>query len=267
MTAHSAPPAASVQTVALTPTLNADLFVPTQGIRHPLIVAASGGGWRRGGRADLNHWGAFFARHGIAFASVDYRRSTEGAVFPDNLCDLETGICALHAQAQDLGLDGARIALLGASAGAHLSALAALGDRLPPLRAMACIYGPYDLLKHWQEDIAKSPERSANLTERMLGCGPFDDPLRYHRASPLRQITTARALPVFLSWGLLDPAIDPQQSLDFAQALQQAGFPVRRRVFPDAGHFWFTEDDLADPQTHAAKLSGDLLRFFTRVLA
>ena len=262
------------KTIALTdgdqtPDLQADLFLPAGGSDVPLIIAASGGGWRRGSRSDLGQWGEFFAAQGIAFASVDYRRAATAPAFPQNVNDVAQGARFLAKNAGSYGFDAARIAFLGVSAGAHLTALAMLSDAYgtPPLRGFAGIYGPYDVLHHWQEDIAKSPNRGDNLTERMLGTGPFDAPDIYHQASPIRQITSAKALPIFLSWGQLDPAISPRQSEDFAIALQQAGFPVRRRVFPDAGHFWFSDDDLAVPETHAAKVSGDLLRFFKRIFA
>ena len=248
-------------------TLCADLFLPENARNVPLVVAASGGGWRRGKRQDLAQWGRFFAQNGIAFATVDYRRAVNGPVFPDNLRDIANAIVGMVDQAADHGIDASRIALLGVSAGAQLTALSYLSDQceLPMISGMACIYGPYDLFAHWQEDLAKSYERSGNLTERMMGCTPFDDPLAYHRASPIRQITSAKAIPVFLSWGLLDPAIDPKQSADFAMALQQAGYPVRTRVFPDAGHFWFSDEDITDPNSHAAKVSADLLRFYKRI--
>ncbi|WP_051558861.1 alpha/beta hydrolase [Allorhizobium undicola] len=252
----------------------ADLWLPeasdaAASAPAPLVVAASGGGWRRGSRSDLAQWGRFFAASGIAFASMDYRRAVSGPAFPGNVEDVAFAANALARKAPELGLDETRIALLGVSAGAHLSTLAHLSRDydLPALRGLAAIYGPYDLVQHWQEDLRKATDRKNNLTERMMGCGPFDDPELYHRASPIRQIRADAALPVFLSWGQLDPAIDPAQSQNFAEALQQAGFQVRTRVFPDAGHFWFSEDDVCDPLTHAGRVSADLLRFFRRIFA
>lgn len=246
--------------------LNADLYLPRSDTPPPLVVAASGGGWRRGKRQDLAQWGAVFAAHGMAFATVDYARALNGPAFPQNVQDVTTSTQMLVRQATDLGIDSGRVGLLGVSAGAHLAALSYLtgGAGLPIISALACIYGPFDLLTHWQEDLAKSPDRTHNLTERMLGCGPFDDPDLYHRASPMRQIRAPKAIPAFLSWGQLDPAIDPAQSAEFAAALQQAGFPVRTRVFPDAGHFWFSDEDVTDSATHAARVAPDLMRFFTR---
>jgi len=248
--------------------LDADLYLPENRPDAPLIVAVSGGGWRRGGRNDLAHWGRFFADNGIAFASIDYRRALTGPAFPGNCDDVVRGLSFLSKNGSTYGYDDSRIGLLGASAGAHLSALAMLrgGDDAPVLKAFAGIYGVYDLQRHWQDDLAKSPSLDANLTEKMMGCGPFDNPELYTQASPQRLVTSDKAIPAFLSWGQKDIAIKPEQSAEFARTLEQAGFQVRTRVFSDAGHFWFSEDNLGDPTTFAAQLSTDLLRFFKRQL-
>ena len=249
-------------------TLQADLFSPIDAEPAPLIIAASGGGWRRGHRSQLGHWGRFFAANGIGFASIDYRRCTDGPCFPDNMLDVVACIKELQRGAEDYGFAADRFALLGASAGAHLMASALLSPELGSLslKAFSGIYGVYDLHRHWRCDLAKTQSRQANLTENMIGAGPFDDPAIYHAASPLRHVVSKKALPAFLSWGAKDDAIDPAQSEDFSLALKQAGFNVRTRVFADAGHFWFSDNDLKIPGSFAAQLAPDLLQFFERHL-
>ena len=248
--------------------LQADLYSPIGTDAAPLIIAASGGGWRRGHRTQLRHWGQLIAQHGIGIASIDYRRCTDGPCFPGNKQDVISCVQELHQNAETFGFAADRIALLGASAGAHLMALALFSPELAaiPLKAFSGIYGVYDLHRHWRCDPAKSQDRQANLTESMIGTGPFDDPDIYHAASPLRHIVSAKALPTFLTWGAKDDAIDASQSEDFALALKQAGYNVRTRVFADAGHFWFSDNDLNMPSSFAAQLAPDLLQFFQRHL-
>lgn len=249
--------------------LLADLYLPqpAQG-PVPLIVAASGGGWRRGDRQALGQWGSHFSRQGIAFASVDYARATDGPAWPQNAQDVAAALAYFGNKGADHGIDPARIGALGVSAGAHLTALALLSDAFdtPQVLCFAGIYGVYDLMAHWQHDLVVHARPSDDLTARMIGCTPYEDPQRYHDASPLRQITYKAAMPVFLSWGHLDREVCPSQSADFAAALRQAGFPVRCREFDDAGHFWFSEDSLNAPVTAAARLAPDLTQFFRRAL-
>ncbi|MDI6028435.1 alpha/beta hydrolase fold domain-containing protein [Corticibacterium sp. UT-5YL-CI-8] len=248
--------------------LHADLYRP-EGINAPLIVAASGGGWRRGGRQGLDRWGQYFAKSGFAFASVDYARAASGSIWPRNAEDVAAGLSYFGRDGARHGVDVERIGALGVSAGAHLTALALLSHRFetPQVRCFAGIYGVYDLMAHWQADLAAHAKPGEDPTERMLGATPFDDPQRFHDASPLRQITYGKAMPVFLSWGHADRDVSPQQSAAFATALKQAGYAVRCREFKEAGHFWFSEEDPEHASSLAAQVAPDLLRFFERSLA
>lgn len=248
--------------------LQADLYLPSGKGLHPLVVGVSGGGWVRGHRRALGDWGCWLAARGFAFASIDYQRVEDGPAWPQNLHDVAAGLTFLSANAATLGLDPARIAVLGVSAGAHLAALALLSRDVPtpPVAGFAGIYGVYDLMSHWQADLWRNAAPGTDKTEAMLGAAPFDDPQRFHDASPLRQITFGAAMPVLLVWGGADTEVSPRQSEDFAQALTQARFPVRSMKLPDAGHMWFSEDGPEVVGSHSARTAPHLLRFLTSVL-
>lgn len=240
---------------------------------HPAVLAVPGGAWLRGDKAALAGWGRWLAGQGIALFAVDYRRATHGPVFPGNARDVRAALLFLAGQAEALGLDADRFAILGASAGAHLAALVALaGNRepvrgdgepaLPRLRALIGIYGVYDLFSHWQADLAFNVGAGHDAAGRMLGADPYDDPPLYASASPLRQIRRAdNALPVLLAWGTHDRDVLPAQSEAMALALKQAGFNVRQRPVDGATHYWFSEQDPTEPGSFSAQLAPDLLRF------
>lgn len=90
----------------------------------PLVVFVHGGGWKRGdkrmmtGSAKLAHWQA----QGYAVASVNYRLVPDATV-EQQAADVATALAWLSDNADALGFDGGRIALVGHSAGAHLAAL------------------------------------------------------------------------------------------------------------------------------------------------
>jgi acetyl esterase/lipase len=249
------------------------LWRPATAGPHPVVLAVPGGAWLRGDKAALAGWGRWLAGQGIALFAVDYRRATHGPVFPGNAQDVRAALLFLADQADSLGLDADRIAMLGASAGAHLAALVALaGDReplrgagepaLPRLRALVGIYGVYDLFSHWQADLAFNAGTGRDAATRMLGADPFDDPPLYAAASPLRQIRRSdNGLPVLLSWGTHDADVLPAQSEAMALALKQAGFHVRQRPVLGATHYWFSDQDPTEPGSFSAELAPDLLRF------
>lgn len=247
--------------------LQADLHLPAGDGPFALILGISGGGWVRGHRGVLNAWGRYFAGRGLAFASIDYRRAAAGApAYPGNAKDVAAGLQYFFDHGLEHGIDPQRIGVLGISAGGHLGALVSLSEDFisPPPKAFAGIYGVYDLLAHWQADRAVNSVAAPDKTECMLGKGPFSDPLLYHMASPLRQVTGRRSMPVFLCWGHLDRDVSPNQSSAFADVLRQAGFPVTALEFPDAAHLWFSEDGPDVPGSHSARLAPALLRFFQR---
>jgi acetyl esterase/lipase len=101
-------------------------------------------------RGALAAWGHFLSEQGFAFASIDYRRAVDGPVFPGNAEDVAAALIHFTRSGAEHGIDTSRIALLGASAGAHLGALVTLNEAFgaPRPRAFAGIYGVYDLVAH-----------------------------------------------------------------------------------------------------------------------
>ena len=247
-----------------------DLYLPQGQGPRPVIVAVHGGGWRRGSRKALAQWGHFLARSGIAMLAISYRLTTSGAVWPDNLDDVAAALEWLQGRGDAHGLDLNRVGLLGASAGAHLAALAALTRheiRCPPICALVGVYGVYDLTAHWQSDLIKAAPAVENPTVRMMGGTPIDDPRRYFDASPISHVShAARSLRVQLIYGDHDQDIDCTQSLNFATRLRQAGAMVQAVPVLGAGHLWFSAEDMTDPSSHCAYVAPRLLAFLKQHL-
>ncbi len=262
--------------------LSGDLYLPAGAGPHPILLAVPGGAWRGGRRAGLRHWGEYLARHGHAVFSIDYRQAIEAPSFPQAAQDVLAAAQFLSGEGARHGLDPDRLSLLGASAGAHLGALTALAGDLAPFfgayptdphaavrprfRALIAAYGIYDLFAHWQETRQSNAAPGEDVTERFLGCDPYDDPERYTLASPLRHVAYRHnALKVLLVWGTHDVAVSPRQTESFRLALEQARFFVRACPVVGAGHFWFSEDPPDDPLGFTAAVGPRILRFLERV--
>jgi acetyl esterase/lipase len=246
-----------------------DLYLPEGVGPHPVIVAVHGGGWRRGSPRALAQWGRYLSAHGIAVLATGYRLSAQGKVWPRNLDDVKTALRFVQAHGPAHGLDVARCGLLGASAGAHLAALAALtrSDDLPPVKLLVGVYGVYDLTRHWQSDLIKNAPAAEDPTVRMLGASPLDDPKLYFEASPLSHVTHAvRRLKAQLIYGDHDEDIDCAQSQAFALRLRQAGAFVQSVCVPGAGHLWFSSEDMTEPTSHCAFVAPRLLGFLQQHL-
>ena len=102
--------------------LTGDLYLPKGLDKAPVIVAVHGGGWVAGSPDSLNAWAPEMARNGYAVFAIRYRLSKPGAIsYPGAVYDVKSAVQFVRAKAGELGLDPARVALAGASAGAHLA--------------------------------------------------------------------------------------------------------------------------------------------------
>src|SRR5438094_5498646 len=209
-------------------TLLGDLYLPAAGGTFPALVAAQGGGWQAGARSAFQYWGPYLAARGYALFAISYRLAKKGQkMFPQAVTDIRAAVQFVRGSASEFKLDPARIGLFGASAGAHLAALAALGadkfkDAYPgdphavasaKVKAFIGVYGVYDLVEMWQRYQLQSPRE--NNIENFLGCAPMDDPQRYFDASPINYATFANnQIGVFLAVGTEDDLVNRRAQTD-----------------------------------------------------
>jgi acetyl esterase/lipase len=257
--------------------LAGDLFLPTGPGPHPALVAVHGGGWRVGARASLHNWGQHLAARGTAVFSVSYRLAAKGKkTYPGAAHDIVAAVQYLRGEAKDLRIDSARIGLMGASAGAHLSALVGLGTQSghflkaypndkfagvdATVKVVVGIFGVYDMYANWVDFNRQTP--GDNATEIFLGCTPMDDRKLYFDASPISYATFANnKVRVFLSWGTEDDLVNVhEQSEPFLLALKQAGFFARTSVVQGAPHYW-TGEPMDEPGSFTGFLAPRLIRF------
>ena len=263
--------------------LTGDLYFPSGGARVPIMIAIHGGGWKRGDKAFYRFIGPYLAERGIAVFSVNYRLvdpETGADAYPAAVHDVRAAVQYVRSRAHDLNIDPDRIALMGDSAGGHLSALVALaGDRKPfagtqeeafpgvssRCKAVVGVYGVYDLVAQWRHDQISRPRDQ--ISEIFVGRSPIDDREVFYEASPLTYATTAGNKTSFLLvWGESDDVVDhTTQSVVMLEALQQAKYFVRTVIMHDAPHFWIS-DPLDEHDSFSARLMPRLYRFLSEQL-
>jgi acetyl esterase/lipase len=245
------------------------------------LIGVPGGGWRICVRASLREWGFYLASRGYGLFVIDYRLATPTRkAFPEAVHDVLAAVRFIRSSGAELSIDPSRIGLLGASAGAHLAALAAFGgdagfggrsdDAVAAtpahVKALVAVCGVYDLFRHWQDDLGRNPEPQWNIARNFIGADPYEDPSAYFAASPLRHIAYEKnQMPVLVSWSTSDDVVDPAQSESFVRALQQARFTVRTHRLPGASHFWFSES-LQDTSSATASFAPRLMQFLDLAL-
>jgi acetyl esterase/lipase len=180
-----------------------DLYLPKEAKSVPAVVAVHGGGWVAGVRGAFQYWGPYLAERGIAMFAISYRFATKAKAFPHAVQDVLAGVQFVRSKASAFGIDAARIGLLGASAGAHLAALAALSGKKfaggypqdsfasvdPSVKALVGVYGIYDALAMWNAYQIQGG-RDNNI-EKFIGAPPMENRQTYFDASPMSYATYA----------------------------------------------------------------------------
>ena len=208
----------------------------------PGVLHIHGGGFMIGS-VEAEHAGAALMAidSGAVVVSVDYRLAPEHP-YPAGLHDCYAALTFLHAEAGGLGVDPARVAVVGASAGGGLSAATALlardlggpplcfqmlqipelDDRLDTPSMQAFVDSPV-----WNRPLAVISWR-AYLGE-LSGAG--DVPVY---AAPARASDLSGLPPAYISTAENDPLRD--EGIIYAMRLLQAGVSVELHQFPGTFH-------------------------------
>lgn len=261
--------------------LTGELYRPQGLDRAPVIVAVHGGGWQGGSPEAFKLYGPYLARHGYAVYAIRYRLAKPGVKsYPDAVYDVKAAVQFVRARAADLGVDPARVALMGASAGGHLAALVGVAAGEPAfsakyrddpnaavpadVKAVVSFYGVYDMQAQWEHDQLSRP--FDQITEKFIGVPPAKDRRIYFEASPAAYATVDKSRTRYLLiHGLEDDIVDPKQATDFLRLLKQAGLGAAIALLPGASHAWINEP-LDDPGSFISVVTPRVLRFLQAAL-
>lgn len=226
----------------------ADLYLPRHlatGEQRPAMVIIHGGGWTTGHRDERReiNIGSTLVRNGYVAMSIDYILADhKQTVWPTNLWDCKTAVRWLRQNATRLGVDPARIGVIGGSAGGHLAAMVTLttpADGLDP----ASPYGDVSCAVKCGIDLYGIADIGTYHDAPMLGKSFAEAPELYRLASPNTYVRS-NSPPLLILHGDADTTVNVQQSKTFAAALERVGAPHQLLIIPGAVHTF----DLQPPQ-------------------
>jgi len=227
--------------------LRLDVYHPPASFEgpRPAVIHVHGGGWVVGSRAEQGiPIVALLSDRGYVCFNISYRLSP-GATWPEHLVDVKRAIAWVREHAEEYGVDPAFVAIIGGSAGGHLTAMTALTQNDPALQpgfedadcsvqAAVPLYAIFDLT-----DVAHrhAPGFHPLLIEPLVLKAFFEDePERFEAASPIHRVRPD-APPFFVIHGSRDSMAPLDDARDFVAALREVSEnPVRFTVVPGAHH-------------------------------
>ena len=216
------------------PTLTA--YVPENKTTDCAIVIMPGGGYCMRAPHEGEGYAKFFNEHGITAFVCDYRVSPHR--FPLPLLDSRRAIRTVRYYADKYGIDKNKIAIMGSSAGGHLSAMTSTyfeaiefegmddidkEDFIPNAQILC-----YPVIKTLSEaDGAHIGSMMNLLKEKAIQIGEKLDPIK---------AASEKTPPCFMWHTFEDAVVHVSNSLDYAKALKTKNIPVEMHIFPDGAH-------------------------------
>lgn len=204
---------------------------------RPCVILVHGGAWRQGDRSQLRGYGIRLGLAGYVGVAIEYRLTPESP-WPAQIHDVKAAIRWVRASADRLGIDPARIAIEGNSAGAHLALLAAGTANDPDFEgeggnpgvdasvaAVMAIYPPV-LFAHG-ERLAGSVPLAALSDAADVEVARLASPLSF--AGP-------GFPPTLLVHGTTDEVVPAKGTLLFYEALIKARVPVEMHIYAEQPH-------------------------------
>ncbi|WP_424138274.1 alpha/beta hydrolase [Roseomonas chloroacetimidivorans] len=230
----------------------------------PVLLYFHGGGWVIGDLQTHDGLCRHLARaSGCTVIAVDYRLAPEHK-YPAAVEDAVAAIRWVVGNATALGVDPARLAIGGDSAGANLAAVLGLMARegtVPPIRFQMLLYPALDLgmtqdsYRRVGEGFLLTTATMAWFRDHYL---PEGTPLDDWRVSPLRAPDLRGVAPALILTAGHDPLVDEGSA--YAERLRAEGVAVEHRHYAGQMHGFLTQGKVLPTANQALDELGVALR-------
>lgn len=226
---------------------------------RPAIVFLHGGCWRFGSPSQFYHQSIRLAQdHGFVCLNLDYRMTGE-APYPVALHDAADGIAWLRQHASQFGIDPARVAVCGGSAGGHLASMLATGagsrsglgvevdDRAEAdtaaETAAAATRPDAAILINGEFDMWDLLEKGSLIgpMEAFFGGSPEQHRESYDENSSVHAVD-GDTCPTLLLHGTEDNCVSHEQSVAFHKRLLESGVRGEIEIYQGKPHGWFNNE-------------------------
>ncbi len=206
-----------------------DVYAPTEGKEHPVVVWIHGGGWQGGDKKEVQKKPQAFVDKGFVFVSVNYRLLPD-ATIKQMAGDVAKAIRWTHDHAKEYGGDPNTLFVMGHSAGAQLAALVCTDESylkaeelsLKLIKGCVPVDGDtYDV----PLQIQTVEQKRADAYKKKFGDADSQKEL-----SPVTHVAKGKEIPPFVILHVADHPETKAQSQRLVKALQDAG--VSAKAYP-----------------------------------
>lgn len=224
-----------------------DVTLPAGNGPHPVLMMIHGGAFKIGDKSEMTIW-PDLTQAGIAVVRINYRLSGT-AKWPAQGEDCLAAVVHLQREGMALGLDPARLVLLGQSAGAFLAvstALSLVEVGLRP-RGVVSLFGPMDFSTMDQDmaTLGRTPAMGAtdpadSAESELLGYAVGENRAAARGVGPIGRLSRLQEPlpPILIRHGDADPLIADLQAKRLREAWIAADpqAEVDYKLVPGAGH-------------------------------
>lgn len=217
------------------PTLTAYLPAPEKRNGASMLILP-GGGYGHLAPQEGRGYAEWLSAQGVTCYVLKYRLGPAGYRHPAMLHDAARGLRLLRAFARRDGLDPARIGIIGSSAGGHLAATLETHFDTGDAQATDPIERESsrpDLAILCYPVISMGQYTHAGSKENLLGKTPAPELVQ---ALSAELQVTAQTPPTFITSSVDDTVVPVENSILFAQALQQAHVPYALHIYEHGRH-------------------------------
>ncbi|MEI7775476.1 MAG: alpha/beta hydrolase [Verrucomicrobiota bacterium] len=226
----------------------ADVYLPTQGFQspRPVLFLIHGGGWAAGDKASPKQTeiAQFAIDEGYVAVAINYsltkflngnpRAEKIRAGWPNNIYDCKCALQWVKQNADTLGINPDKIAVVGSSAGAHLALLLGLSAHNNELNAypspqlhdntVRCVIDFYGVTDVRQFEVYSLLSERDRYNPKSLAL-----------ASPIEHLSESSP-PVLILHGNLDSDVEPAFSSNFAAKAKALNANCETIFIENAGH-------------------------------
>ena len=232
---------------------NMDVYLPAgrSMLTTYTVIMIHGGSWSGGDKSDFNtdipNLKPLLGNYAIF--NLNYRLANGTTVLlQQQLNDIDAAINFIYSNATKYSINTNKIAIMGASAGAHLTLLKCYKANTDgKIKAVVDLFGPTDMA--WMYNSHPVASLTQPIIVNVMGGTPASSATAYTNGSPINFVT-ATVPPTIIFHGTADPVVPISESIKLQAKLQLAGVTNQYVTYTGESHGW-TGANLTDTYTKA----------------